>query len=181
MLRRDIRRALVAALAGVVSSVTTSSILAQYPKAQLTGKTETGVAAHRAVAGGLTVAPVASFRLPGMEVTPVDGGVEVTGLASIQETRPGVIYLWTLRVFKNQGAEVLVLNRPYTWQTFAVGESGELSANFQDKLDLAPGEYRIELSLSDLPANYDTARLQSEKVANLFRVIFRSKQVTVEG
>jgi hypothetical protein len=109
-----------------------------------------------------------------------DDIVTVEGTALINETDPTFLYIWSTRIYDAPRGGKLLKERHYT--DAAISGLGEMVATCRHDVILAPGQYRIELSLYCVPAGWDWSRV--ERGADLKMLVEAklsgSRRVTIE-
>jgi hypothetical protein len=102
---------------------------------------------------------VNSANIESIEVLSDGPAVGVSVGARIIETQD-MIYVWSLRVHNQAGAKPkLISERYYREQVFKV-TPGEFShPTFNERFELAPGVYKVVVSLHRVPLNFDLAKL----------------------
>jgi hypothetical protein len=85
--------------------------------------------------------------------------VTVTGSAEVYEMRPGVFYVWSLRIYSDIRNKVLHREHHYEDQAFwlAPGET-LMKPTFSDSFRLPAGIYNVELSMYAVPQDFSFRR-----------------------
>lgn len=136
--------------------------------------------------------PVASFRMRSMSISTDGNTVTVAASGSLRDSRPDVAYFWSLRVFDISDNPQVISKKHYLNQSFHapinffnvplgfdVIPRFEAAPEFADTIKLAPGKYRIEVTLSAVPTKFDTKTLSEERVFRSICVMGDAKNVTI--
>lgn len=115
---------------------------------------------------GMTQSPVTrSVRLISAET---DGTlVHLKADAVLVDPRPGVRYVWWVRLFKGNKRKNLFFDRLYDHQAFAVPAEG-MNPTFEDIIDLpvAPGSYVVDIGLLTFDGSRNLATEREKKLKN---------------
>jgi hypothetical protein len=102
-------------------------------------------------------------------ITIADGFATVKAHVSLFDKRPGMSYIWRLRVVDNQ--ENPLTGRVYDQQIFSVEVNGEKEVDFEDVIAVPPGYHRVELVLYEKAPLNDLSFLDDDKVAKGYESI----------
>lgn len=151
-------------------------------KSSTTSKT---VSANRAKAipnlaaqkGDVPTPIAAMFKLEQFDVAVIGREVGVSAKVAMWDTRAGVSFLWSLRV-SDPSTKQTFLMKHYKNQIFNLTE-GQANPTFEESETLLPGTYAVRLTLYEIPANFDYAKLKDEETEKAFRVVSGFKKVIV--
>lgn len=144
---------------GVTSSLVTSRVIAQGRAKKRASSANVPNPSQAPSTVGPTPAVVPSYRSTGfasieaLNVVPVAGGIRVSGQANLQDVRPNVAYVWSVRV-RHPVTKALLAENRYDGQIFQIPkDTHKLRPTFDDAvtLSLPPGAYKAELALYEVP------------------------------
>ncbi len=113
----------------------------------------------------------------GMKVSSEGGWVGVAAAADLIDKRDGFRYRWMLNVYEVESKQ-RVVHFNYDQQIFSV-PSHEAQPTFTDRVQLQPGDYRVEVVLHRIPGGFDLSQLEDASVDRSHRAIWFSRNVTV--
>ena len=87
-----------------------------------------------------------------LTVESLDHQLAVKANAYVYDSRPGMYYLWSLRVLSPNG-EVLVPRHVYRNQPIRTGPGKDLYPELVEMLPLGPGNYRVEVAMHAMHMN----------------------------
>lgn len=192
MRRRTSAKLAILVALGICSSLTTSLVIdlghptkaAQVPNdhsvTTVQMATNAPAAALNAMQnGGARIPTVASFRMRGMDVAMVGDVVRVSAAVWGVDNRPSVSYIWTLRVYDTNGTAVL--EQHYDKQVFSPPVGQEMTPTFDDAFQLAPGRYKVSLTLYELSRAFGVEKLKASdaKTAVPQRLVSANRDITV--
>lgn len=106
---------------------------------------------------------LAEAHLRSSNISVEDGMAIVAAHVSIADKRPGVSYVWRLRVVDpNQNP---MAGQLYDQQMFTVGANGQREVDFADTVQVPPGARRVELVLYQKAPNSDLSFLDNDETA----------------
>jgi hypothetical protein len=160
---------------GVVTSIlTTRAMQAPSPRAA-SGRSPGGRTTTRPIRPDLAPPDlpvdrtvVASGAMHRLDIEAEGNRVWVAAVASIQDKRPNMSHVWTVRVFSPDDVEVVLFERRYDEQVFHVPPSSTaVELTFEDvlSLPLPTGDYLVEVAIYRVPPNHGLADLNDTRAA----------------
>jgi len=99
-----------------------------------------------------------------LHVTAEDGEVNVSLASRLIESNPTISFLWSLRVFDDSRNPRLLSEHYYEGQMFKVALRQQTSQTFRESFALAPGAYKVQVTLHRLPDGFDLTKLRDKDV-----------------
>jgi hypothetical protein len=131
----------------------------QAPRGLTTERIAPEEAARRIAEAGPPPAMLRSMTFGRMAATVVGRQVVVEGAADVSESVAGNAYYWLLRVYEAGGKKALLDERHYTDGALVAEQPGHLHHQFADAIELAPGKYKIELTIYAAPQGFAAGKL----------------------
>jgi len=112
----------------------------------------------------------ASGAMHWIKIETVGNSVHIMASASIRDIRPGVTYVWFVRVLHPNTGKV-VFEKRYDDQIFGMPPEMEMKPTFEDRIDLPlePGSYKVELVAFHVMPGEGLAVLNDAKIARFRR------------
>lgn len=119
------------------------------------------------------------MRLVGVETA--GNTVHVAAEAFIHDTRPGMRFVWAVRVLDPNDKEAVLYERLYDNQVFDLLGLQARAATFEDKLPvpLPAGKYRLELTWFGVPPESGLAGLKSAVVRRRYQGLSATVPITL--
>ena len=122
--------------------------------------------------------PILSAELAANRFLVQGNEIRVTASVALSSSKDNSVYLWRLKTVSTSD-DSIVIDRIYAEQAFRIHPSGSMKPAFDETVELVKGEYRIMLSLYQLPENSDFSELSDEQKAQSAKLIQIPKIVTI--
>lgn len=153
-----IRKTLILAGIAVATSLVTRQVTAQRRGAArpITHTTVSDPSVwYQPPKGGIDFG-ISSSAMKGMQVVAVGNEVEIDAEAYIKDIRPGMTYVWSIRVLDAVDHKKVLVERRYDDQVFSIPDSQVLEPTFRDRItvNLPDGNYMIEAVIYEVDPKF---------------------------
>ncbi len=121
-----------------------------------------------------------SMEFSSLQVAVENKVITIDGQVHVYDTVPNVLYVWSVRVY--QALKVLKEHHYSDQAAWLVEGKGVMQPQFHDQFPMAPGSYRVELSLYAVPQGFrfDTLKFGENFKLKVLSKVSRSKNITIE-